>query len=347
MDKSATTIEYSIRYNQVSSGHSAITALQLIKFQVCSQPRRRRPAAEKAPCSQPRRRGRRLRTQKSPPRASKMSSASRRKSSADDGSSAADAGLAMESGSGDDDCSPSQHRKARLMEDMEDSGVEESDRELDNGVELEGSVTSSDGPPSLRSLSADEYDDDEVTCRKRLIEDEEKAARKIAEDKKSQKRLKEFCDSDTLKRLVAEAIQEAFKSRVPNSSGGCSSKDFVEPGQKSDGRFRQSMHAPPEKFTPPRKRKPEQVAETESDECRIASNSTRTPQRKILRAPWTLVRSFSREQHSEVEIKSWMEGRANAIMDQAGGCRTLCQKENFSGGPRLLQGFAGKHRKCF
>ena len=45
MVTSATTIEYRIRYNQVSSGHSAITALQLIKFQVysCRQPRRRRP----------------------------------------------------------------------------------------------------------------------------------------------------------------------------------------------------------------------------------------------------------------------------------------------------------------
>ena len=45
MVTSATTIEYRIRYNQVSSGHSAINALQLIKFQVysCRQPRRRRP----------------------------------------------------------------------------------------------------------------------------------------------------------------------------------------------------------------------------------------------------------------------------------------------------------------
>ncbi len=60
------------------------------------------------------------------------------------------------------------------------------------------------------------------------------------------------------------------------------------------------------------------MAKTESDECSIATDSTRTPQRKILRAQWTLVRSFSREQHSEVEIKSWTEGRANAIMDQAG-----------------------------
>jgi hypothetical protein len=60
------------------------------------------------------------------------------------------------------------------------------------------------------------------------------------------------------------------------------------------------------------------VAETESDECSIATDSTRTPQRKVLRAPWTIVSSFSREQHSEVEINSWMEGRANAIMDQAG-----------------------------
>jgi hypothetical protein len=67
------------------------------------------------------------------------------------------------------------------------SGVEESDRESENGVELEGSVTLSDGPPSLRSSSADEYADDEATYRKIFIEDEEKAARKIAEDQKSQK----------------------------------------------------------------------------------------------------------------------------------------------------------------
>ncbi len=69
-----------------------------------------------------------------------MSSARRRKSTADDGSSAADASPAMESGSGDDDCSPSQYRKARLMHDSS-SGVEESDRESENGVETEGSVT--------------------------------------------------------------------------------------------------------------------------------------------------------------------------------------------------------------
>jgi hypothetical protein len=170
----------------------------------------------------------------------------------------------------------------------------------------------------MTSSSADE--DDEATYRTRFIEDEEKkAARRkeqIAEDQKSQKRLKEFCESDTLKRLVAEAIEQAFKSRVPDSSGGCSSKDFVEPGRKSDRKFRKQ--APPEEFTPPRKRKPDVVPETESDECSIATDSTRTPARKILRAPFTLVRSFSREQHSEAEIKAWMETRANAIMDQAG-----------------------------
>jgi hypothetical protein len=106
----------------------------------------------------------------------------------------------------------------------------------------------------MTSLSADE--DDETTYRKRFIEDEKKAAQKIAEDKKLQKLLREFCDSDTLKRLVAEVIQAAFKSRVPDSSGSCSYRDFVEPAQKSDRRFRQSMHAPPKEFTPPRKRKP-------------------------------------------------------------------------------------------
>ncbi len=247
-----------------------------------------------------------------------MSSARRRKSSDDDDSSAADAGPAMEIGSGDDDCSPSQYRKARLMHDSA-SGVEESDRDSEYGVESEGSVSSSEGPPSLSSSSADE--EDEATYRKRFIEDEEKkAARRkeqIAEDQKSQKRLKEFCESDTLKRSVAEAIEQAFKSRVPDSSGGCSSKDFVESGRKSDRKFRHSKQAPPEEFTPPRKRKPDLVAETESDECSIATDSTRTPLRKILRALWTLVSSFSRDQHSDVEIKSWMEARANAIMDQA------------------------------
>ena len=102
-----------------------------------------------------------------------MSSARRRESSADNGFSAADAGPAMESGSGDDDCSPSQYRKARLMHGSS-SGVEESDRESDNGVESEGSVTSSEGSPSLHSSSADEYEDDEATYRKRFIEDEAK-----------------------------------------------------------------------------------------------------------------------------------------------------------------------------
>ena len=55
MVTSATTIEYRIRYNQVSSGHSAITALQLIKFQVysCRQPRRRGPLQTQNPQSSP------------------------------------------------------------------------------------------------------------------------------------------------------------------------------------------------------------------------------------------------------------------------------------------------------
>ncbi len=73
-----------------------------------------------------------------------MSSARRRESSADDGPSVAEAGPAMENGSGDDDCSPSQYRKARLMEDS-GSGVEDSDRASDNAEELEGSVASSNG----------------------------------------------------------------------------------------------------------------------------------------------------------------------------------------------------------
>jgi hypothetical protein len=66
------------------------------------------------------------------------------------------------------------------------SGNEESDRESENGVESEGSDSSLEGPPSLRSSSADE--DDEATYRTRFIEDEEKkAARRkeqIAEDQK-------------------------------------------------------------------------------------------------------------------------------------------------------------------
>ena len=53
--------------------------------------------------------------------------------------SVADASPAMESGSGDDDCIPSQYGKARLMEDS-GSGVEESDRASNNAVESEGSV---------------------------------------------------------------------------------------------------------------------------------------------------------------------------------------------------------------
>ncbi len=60
------------------------------------------------------------------------------------------------------------------------------------------------------------------------------------------------------------------------------------------------------------------MPETESDECSIATDSTRTPARKILRAPFILERSFSRDQHKDTEIQAWMETRANAIMDQAG-----------------------------
>ena len=243
-----------------------------------------------------------------------MSSARRRKSSDDDDSSGADAGPANATGSDDEDCSPSQYRKARLENDSA-SGVEDSDRDSENGVE---SVISSEGPPSLHSSSAD--GDDEATYRKQFIEDEDKKAARRKEqnaaDQKSQKRLKEFCESDTLKRLVAEAIQQAFESRVPDSSGGCSSKDFVDPGRKSDRKFRKQ--APPEEFTPPCKRKADLVPETESDDGSIATDSTRTPARKILRAPFILLRSFSREEHSEAEIKAWMETRANAIMDQAG-----------------------------
>ncbi len=55
-----------------------------------------------------------------------MSSARRRESSAGDGPSVAEVGPAMESGSGDDDRSPSQYWKVRLMEDS-GSGVEDSD----------------------------------------------------------------------------------------------------------------------------------------------------------------------------------------------------------------------------
>ncbi len=126
-----TTIEYRIRYNEVSSGHSAITALQLIKFQVC-------------PCGQPSRRG--------PPVANTKTASSRFQivhwAPVAENRLPTMAGQAMESGSDYDDCSPSQYRKARLMHDSS-SGVEESDRESDNGVESEGSVISSDGPPSL------------------------------------------------------------------------------------------------------------------------------------------------------------------------------------------------------
>jgi hypothetical protein len=106
MVTSATTIEYRIRYNQVSSGHSAITALQLIKFQVysCRQPRRRRPPV-------PNRKIHFLSIQ--------MSSARRRESSADDGHSVMVASQPAEmSGYDTDDeseeFSPSQYLKYRL-----------------------------------------------------------------------------------------------------------------------------------------------------------------------------------------------------------------------------------------
>jgi hypothetical protein len=103
-----------------------------------------------------------------------MSSARRRESSDDDDSSGADAGPAMQIGSGDEDCSPSQYRKARLENDNS-SGVEDSDQDSENGVE---SVISSEGPPSLRSSSADE-EDDEATYRKQFIEAEDKKAARI------------------------------------------------------------------------------------------------------------------------------------------------------------------------
>ena len=100
MVTSATTIEYRIRYNQVSSGHSAITALQLIKFQVysCRQPRRRRKIHFLS---------------------IQMSSARRRESSADDGHSVMVASRSVEmSGYDTDDeseeFSPSQYLKYRL-----------------------------------------------------------------------------------------------------------------------------------------------------------------------------------------------------------------------------------------
>jgi hypothetical protein len=103
MVTSATTIEYRNRYNQVSSGNSAITALQLIIFQVC-------PVASREG---------RLRTQKPLPCASKMSSARRRESSADDGHSVMVASRSVEmSGYDTDDeseeFSPSQYLEYRL-----------------------------------------------------------------------------------------------------------------------------------------------------------------------------------------------------------------------------------------
>ena len=106
MVTSATTIEYRIRYNQVSSGHSAITALQLIKFQVysCRQPRRRRPPVPNTKTTSSR---------------FQMSSARRRESSADDGHSVMVASQSVEmSGYDTDDeseeFSPSQYLKYRL-----------------------------------------------------------------------------------------------------------------------------------------------------------------------------------------------------------------------------------------
>jgi hypothetical protein len=97
MVTSATTIEYRIRYSQVSSGHSAITALQLIKFLVC-------------PCRQPRRRGppvtntkttssRFQNVQRPSPRIECQEWLFSRRCPA------------KESGSDDDDGSPSQYRK--------------------------------------------------------------------------------------------------------------------------------------------------------------------------------------------------------------------------------------------
>ncbi len=91
-------------------------------------------------------------------------------------------------------------------------------------------------------------------------------------------------------------IEETLKSRVPNSSGGCSSRDFVEPVAKSSWQFTQSgpRAQPPENFTPQHKRKVAEVEDTESDDDSIPTDSTKTPQNKILGALWALIRSFSR-----------------------------------------------------
>ncbi len=60
------------------------------------------------------------------------------------------------------------------------------------------------------------------------------------------------------------------------------------------------------------------MAETESDECIIATDSTKTPlHKKIARSVDISAQFFPRPALS-VEIKSWMEARANAILDQAG-----------------------------
>ncbi len=61
---------------------------------------------------------------------------------------------------------------------MEDSEVEVSDRASGDGVESEGSVSSSSGQPSLRSSSAAEYADDETTYRRQFIEEEKAEQRK-------------------------------------------------------------------------------------------------------------------------------------------------------------------------
>ncbi len=136
-----TTIEYSIRYNQVSSGHSAITALQLIKFQVfpCRQPSRRGPPVSNTKPTT------RLRL-------SAMSSARRRNSSANDVLSIVVASRSVEmlgnnTDNESEEFSPGQYLKYRLENSCD---ANQSDGQSDARQDW---VTYSDTPSSLTSSS--------------------------------------------------------------------------------------------------------------------------------------------------------------------------------------------------
>jgi hypothetical protein len=158
MVTSSTTIDYRIRYNQVSSSHSALTALQLIKFQVC-------------PCLQPSRRWLPVTNTKTTTRLSAMSSARRRKSSAYYGLSVVVASRLVEMLGNDTDdeskeFSPSHYLKYRLENSCD---AKQSDRQSDAGQDW---VRYSETPSRLTSPSRG--DDEDINYQLKFMSDSRK-----------------------------------------------------------------------------------------------------------------------------------------------------------------------------